>query len=200
LPAPQAALLRLPELERRFAADHAAVLPDTSASWGGMFSWVVVHALGKLTGASDYAEQSRSWIDEWRLGRILSGVLRELGADEQAAWQAVQMLKYLTSYQDWFRSPELQPPARLLGSLLADGEVRQLLRINRYQGVLWFDKGAFEQLLGWLARVALVSLSADGQGASQDTIAACYALLGQLRDAAAKSGYQLEKLRSLVQS
>ncbi|MFN8500776.1 hypothetical protein [Kouleothrix sp.] len=162
-----AAILRLPALEQRLAPADAPAIEDTTASWGSLFGWAAIHGLGKLTGAGDYAEQSRSWIDEWRLGRILSSVLHELGADDPAAWPGGQVLKYLTSYQDWFKSAELQQPRSCARALLADAEVRQLLRINRYQGVLWFDKNAFEQLLAWLGQVALISLSAADEGTGE---------------------------------
>ncbi|MBK9944128.1 MAG: alpha-amylase [Kouleothrix sp.] len=195
-----AAIMQLPALEQRFTGNGNVELAGGNAAWGGMFGWVIIHALGKVTGAGDYAEQSRSWIDEWRLGRIVSGVLRELGADDYATSQALSVLKHLTSYQDWFRSPELQQPARLVDSLLSDGEVQQLLRVNRYQGTLWFDKNAFELLLNWLWRMALISLSAGGSGPGDDTIRECYALVRQLQEAAAQSGYQVEKLRALVQA
>jgi glycosidase len=189
-----AALLQLPATEREHASADADAPAIDNATWGGLFSWAIVHALGKVTGTDDYAEQSRSWLDEWRLGRIITSVLYELGADEPLAWQALQLMKVQTSYQDWFRSPELLQPARLVKSLLADSDVQQLLRINRYQGTLWFDKTAFERLLSGLLRVALVSHD-DGT----DTVDTYYEVVAQLQAAATKSGYQVEKLRAIVQ-
>jgi len=196
-----AIILRLPVLEQRFGLAAPGELADQTASWGSLFGWAFVHALGKISGAADYAGESRSWIDEWRLGRIIDGVLRELGVDEYAAGQAVMVLKHTTSYQDWFASPELQQPQALAETLLADSEIQQLLRVNRYQNVLWFDKHAFEQLLAWLLRVATIAISADAErtaGASA-AIEACAATMQQLREAAAASGYQVEKLREVVQ-
>ncbi|KPV49625.1 hypothetical protein SE17_31545, partial [Kouleothrix aurantiaca] len=190
-------ILQLPALEREYAADPAGPISDVA--WGGMLSWACVHALGKLDTPTDYAEQSRTWIDEWRLGQIITDVLYALGADEPRAWQTLQLVKQMTSYQEWFRAPELRQPARLVEALLADSDVQQLLRINRYQGVLWFDKGAFDTLLTQLLRVALVSLH-DGTAAAGDpSIAECAALIAQVQAAAENAGYQVDKLRTLGQ-
>jgi len=197
-----AIILRLPALEQRFGVVAPYGLADQAASWGSLFGWAFVHALGKISGVADYAGESRSWIDEWRLGRIIDGVLREVGVDEYAAGQAVMVLKHMTSYQDWFASPELQQPASMLEALLADSEILQLLRVNRYQDVLWFDKHAFDQLLAWLLRVATVAISADTgrtSAAADAAIEACATTMQQLQEAAATSGYQVEKLREVVQ-
>jgi hypothetical protein len=197
-----ATILRLPQLETRFGIEPLIALADNNATWGSLFGWAFVHALGKVGDTPDYAGQSRSWIDEWRLSRIVSGALRDLGADDYAAEQAAMVLKHLTTYQDWFATPESRQPQALIDMLLGDIEIQQLLRVNRYQGVLWFDKGAFEQLLAWLLRVALIAISASGKRAPAEAealIAECVAITEQLREAAAASGYQVEKLRELVQ-
>jgi hypothetical protein len=66
---------------------------------------------------------------------------------------------------------------------------------------LWFDKHAFEQLLAWLLRVATIAISADAErtAAASAAIEACAATMQQLQEAAATSGYQVEKLREVVQ-
>ncbi|MBK9711006.1 MAG: alpha-amylase [Kouleothrix sp.] len=206
-----AAILELPTMDQRFADDApvaaaigaaSARLDHNTALWGSLFGWALIHPLGKLTGAADYAEQSRSWIDEWLLGRIIAGALRDIGLDEQAAAQAITVIKHLTSHQDWFQAPGMAQVSRLLGTLLADREVQQLLRVNRYQGVLWFDKDAFERLLQWMLLLAVVSISADHTQAQAEAVVildAAYGTVTQLRDAAAQSGYQVEKLLALAQ-
>jgi len=74
--------------------------------------------------------------------------------------------------------------------------VRQFLQVNRYHGVLWFNKEAFEELLWWLWLVAVVQIGADPQRA--DEMLACSEIIKQLCQAAEKSGYQVEKLLMLA--
>ena len=77
----------------------------------------------------------------------------------------------------------------------------QFLGVNRYQGVLWFDKDAFERLLWWMLLVAVVTISADRLRAEEEraaAIAACYATVKRLRRAADQAGYQVEKLLEIV--
>lgn len=198
------AILRLPALEAAYTSDEfnpeAAGLTDRTAGYGGMFGWAIVHALGKLAGEADYAEQSRSWIDEWRLGRILTGALRDMGADEQTAGQAANLIKYLTSYQDWYRSAELRQPRGLALALLGDREIQGALQVNRYQNILYFDKVAFERLLWWLLRAAIVALRAasTSQDEADALLAECHATVQALQQAAAEAGYQVDRLRQAL--
>jgi hypothetical protein len=81
--------------------------------------------------------------------------------------------------------------------LLEDEDVRRFLQINRYQNVLWFNKEAYEQLLGWLVAIAVIKLNSDpGMAKTQldDEIVNQYRVLQQLKKAQSKSDYQLEKL------
>ncbi len=210
-----AAILRLPALADRFpwtdVADAAAVpeyltagLGDDPFRWGTLLAWAFVHALGKLADPASFEGPGRSWIDEWLLGKVIAGALRDLGLDEAVAWQSVGLVKLLTSHQRCFAAPAPDAPARaypVLAALLQDDEVQQFLQVNRYQGVLWFNKEAFERLLWWLLLLAAVQIGADPRRPAAGVVAdvlAGYEIVGQLQRAAEQSGYQVEKLLSLA--
>jgi hypothetical protein len=181
--------------------------------------WWCVHSLGKIVGQVDFEGQSRSWVDEWLLGKVIAGALRDLGLDEPAAWQAVGVIKLLTSHQHWFvvEAPDARSRAyRVLKTLLQDDEVQQFLQVNRYQGVLWFNKEAFARLLWWLLLLAVVEIGADlpfdpsaSLGAEDrfgpaeeaaNKILACYEVVQLLHRAESKSDYQVEKLLRVIEN
>ena len=206
------AMLQLSLLEPRFPAPWSqryteaverlrAGLSDDASLWGVLLGWLVVHALGKISADVDFEQQSRSWIDEWLLGRIMAGALQDLGLDEPAAAQAVKQIELLTSHQSWWRTRGFDHAGRVLESLLADGDVQRFLRMNRYQGVLWFHKEAFGQLRWWLLALAAIQISADPErsvAGVTDAIANCYDVLVILQRAEEQSGYQIEKLLEIV--
>jgi hypothetical protein len=208
-------LLRLPVLESRFprpdSAEHRAVveyltanLPDVPFLWGSLLGWWCVHSLGKIVGQAGFEGQSRSWVDEWLLGKVIAGALRDLGLDEPAAWQAVGLIKLLTGHQRWFAvdAPDTRSRAyQVLKALLQDDEVQLFLQVNRYQGVLWFNKEAFGQLLWWLLLLAVVEIGADPLRPAAETagdILACYEVVQHLHQAEGKSDYQVEKLLRVI--
>lgn len=186
--------------------EQAAVgLQDNVGSWSTLLGWLSTHALGRMADPSAYAQVSRSWQDEWFLGRVISGALQEVGLDEGSAAWAVTKIKVLTTHQRWF---EIDPgddgqAHRILRSWLRDDEVHGLLQINRYRDVLWFNAEAFEQLLWWMEIVAAVAIIADvdrPRDRALQKMVTCHELLSTLRRAKEQSGYRVEQLLEAVRS
>ena len=184
--------------------DHPTIRPTDYPTFLG---WLFTHALGKIVDEVNFEQISRSWLDEWLLGKIIAGTLQDLGLDEGAAWRSVATIEILTSHQRWFKDQPLAVSGQrlaekgrayqVLESWLKDDEVQRFLQVNRYQGVLWFNKEAFEQLLEWMLLVATVTISADplrpADKATQET-AALHDVVKKLQQAQEESGYQVEKL------
>ena len=167
------------------------------AAWGTLLGWLSIHQLGAVLGESDGPARSRSWIDEWLLGRILAGCLGDLGVSEGDAWRAVDLVRALTTHQDWFRVGvgNLGPRTlRLFETWFEDPDVQRFLHVNRYQGVLWFNKESYEQLLGWLLAVAAVAELAEGAEGVEARLVEHHTLVSQLLEAGERSGYRVEGL------
>ena len=178
-------------------------LSDDHCMWGSLFGWLFVHATGKITNLTDYEEQSRTWIDEWLLGRIISGSLRDSGLDDPSLSKAVTTIKLLTSQQHWFQV-DTEPEKwiyQVVNSLLKDSEARQFLSVNRHQDVLWFNKEAFEELLWWMVVLAVINTFSTPQPEKPETvdkIVHYYHAVMQIQKAGEASGYQVEKLIELL--
>ncbi|MHB9022754.1 MAG: alpha-amylase family glycosyl hydrolase [Armatimonadota bacterium] len=161
-------------------------------SWGTLFGWLFVHDLGKAVADAGFEETSRSWLDEWQLGRMLAGVLRDFALDENAAEYAVALVKVLTGHQRWFAggSPRHE---ELLHALFADSDVLRVVQVNRHQETLFFNKEAFEKLLWWLFLIAAIQLPSESD-APQRALAECYQAIRALHGASERSDYQVERL------
>ncbi len=204
------AILYLPIITSRFsrlqpkgvkaAAEYLhKKLTDSICIWGTLFSWLFVHALGKLVSQTDFAEQSRSWIDEWRLGQKVTEVLTELELDEATIWRAVTLIKILTSHQRWFDQTAVR---QVMERLLKDSEVQEFLQVNRYNDILWFNKEAFEELIWWLMLVSAIEISFDPLrpvNSVVEQLERCYSIIETWQEAEQKSQYQVEKLLAALQ-
>jgi hypothetical protein len=110
--------LRLPVLmEGHIGTDLRKHLSDDPVAWGVLFGWLFVHVLGKAVAEVDFEELSRSWLDEWQLGRMLAGVLRDFGLNEGTADYAVTTIKLLTAHQRWFEREGTVEVDEVLSSL-----------------------------------------------------------------------------------
>jgi glycosidase len=203
--------LQLPVLDSRFpkprSKDYLAAVEmvrntmgdDDTAAWGILLGWLFTHGLGKVVGEEDHTAQSRSWMDEWLLGKLLAGTFQELGLDEGASSWALRLVKILISHHGWFKQEGLpeQRAYQILVSWLKDNEVQQFLQVNRYGGVLWFNHEALAQLMQWMLTVAAVALAADTEKSASEVvreIIACYGVIQRLQQAEAASDYQVVEL------
>jgi len=191
------AILKLPAAESKI--ENLAKGTQAESEIGTLLGWVFTHALGKVVAEEDFAEQGRSWMDEWLLGKLVAGALQELGLDEDAAWRSVGVVKILISHQRWCDLTVLEEERayQTLVAWLKDSEVQQFIQVNRYGGVLWFKAEAFDQLLNWMLTMATVEASADPEclpdKVAQD-IAACHDIVKTLKQAEEASEYQVVKL------
>ncbi|MGD1992325.1 MAG: alpha-amylase family glycosyl hydrolase [Anaerolineae bacterium] len=203
-------VLQLPVLQDRFPLPRSRKLKracreiqegleETPAAWATLLCWLFTHTLGQVIEETGFEQISRSWIDEWLLGKIIAGVLQEMGLDEVAAWEAVTVIKLMTGHRRWFQLGDAHAGGAYvaLRTWLQDNEAQAFLGINRYQGTLWFRKESFDELLWWMLVVAAVEIGADPERTSEEAaqgIAAAYDLIGQLREAERASQYQVEEL------
>jgi hypothetical protein len=184
------------EAVRFLRSGPAGKLPlegDYPAVWGTLLSWLFTSRLGQITGEEDYTEQSRTWVDEWLLGKTIARTLGEMGLDEASAVRCLSLVRILASHQGWF-DPQLPAEEQALIALqawLKDSEVQSFIQVNRYQGLLWFNHESFEELLWWM----YIAVILDLPGFENLTgLEACYEVIQRLLEAEAKSGYQIEKL------
>ncbi len=178
-------------------------LTDSTATWATLLGWLFVHALGKVVNQKGFAEQSRTWIDEWRLGKTIFGVLTGLGLEEGAAVSSLTVIKWLTGHQRWFEAkPVNQKSAHAkLELLLKDGDLREFLQINQCKDIWWFNKEAFEEMLWWLMMVAALTIGSDPLrpvNAVIEELERCYSMIQGWQQAEEKSEYQVGKLLEAI--
>jgi len=175
-------------------------LTDSLSIWGTLFSWLFIHTLGEVVNSRDFVGRSRSWIDEWRLGQKAAEDLAELGMDESTTWKAVTLVKILTSHQRWF---DQKAAYQVMEKLVKDSEVQQLLQVNRYNDILWFNKEAFEELIWWLMLISAIEIGFNPLRPVKELMNGferSWSMIQSLREAEQKSEYQVEKLLETLKS
>jgi len=164
-----------------------------------LLGWLFLHPLGRLVREKDFAEQSRAWIDEWGLHKIIASTLTDLKMEETSVRKFLSLIKLLTRFQKWFEIDPSHPRRAyvILNSLLRDQDIQELIQVHRQNDILWFNKEGFEELLFWLVFIAIVEIGSDplhsASQAARET-EQCYAVIQTLEEAKIRSGYQVEKL------
>ena len=199
------AIIQLPSIGKKLSqtqnSDLTAVSKwfDTKDNhtqfWATLFSWLFTHNLAKSVDQDNYPSRSRSWLDEWMFGKIIEQTLSKLELDEGLDYEGMVAVRAMIQQQGWYaKTTKAKEIAQIL---LRDEDIQRLLQINRYQGILWFNKEAFERLLRWMLAIAIVATLVETQITEKQKIKAILAqfkIIKKLEKAALASRYQVEKL------
>jgi hypothetical protein len=223
-----AAILALPALEELFSEletdDVSAALGYLSAGpgekgtlaesdfevWGTLFAWACSRRLGSLQAEetisdAESARLSRALIDEWLLGKLIARTQQALGLDEGAAWRSVDVVRLLSEHSTWYLDEGGQALSadRALKGVLQDSLAQRYIGVNRFEGVLWFNRESFQELAWWLFAACAVQISTifwdenSGSEQMEDALADfldAYAIIQEWLAALEISAYQLDKL------
>ena len=201
---------RLADRVRRTGPPAAAAVAEAfseqipRARWAtaALAAWSLLRGSGRRADrsadAATTARTSRARFDELRLGPVLTGVLRGLGLDDGAAGRTTELVRVLIALPRSapVEGSAIHRPRRVLAAWLADDDVRTFLRVNEWNGVLWFNKEAFEQLTRWIPVLDAVEASSPGRRTAKHSgaWAVSLALAAELRRAGEASGYQVDRL------
>jgi len=190
--------LPLPEDEMLREALLAALTGSDPTIWSILLSWLFIAPLGRMVEPEEGTATSRTWVDEWLLGKVMANALREMDVTEEAAWRAVATLKLLIESQEWYLSVEGTPLTAyaFLHRMLRERDVQHFLGVNRYQDVLWFNQEHFEAWVFWLTLLAIIEIftAATSPAEAEQALAEVYALAEALLKAEAASDYRVERL------
>ena len=178
---------------------------DNQFVWVILYAWIICRRLGEVVNPLDPGEISRSWIEEWQLGKMMAEMLREMGNDDASIESAVTLVKLLCSHQVFSGELDLGAGAERgllytnwLRTWLQDVELQRFLKFNRYQGFLWFNRETFEDWLWWNLATAMIDLTSGIPETieieTRKSIAARIDIVRRLLKAAESSKYQVEIL------
>ena len=174
----------------------------SNADWNIILSWLFVHVLGKIIDPIHYELQSRSWIDEWGLGRIIEWTIKDFYEKPQSVLEAIILIKILTTHQNWYMHDveTKYQAAQIMRILMTDLEVQSYLQTNRYQNILWFNQEAFENLVRWLFIISVIDIISDKKKEKDlnQELERIFKIIDQWLTMAKRSNFQVAKLFELL--
>lgn len=171
-------------------------------NWYVLLGWIFTHRLGKMVSSDDCALQTQTWLDEWRLAKVLKKTFAILVQDEDKAERMTGIVRILIGQQNWFLAASDKPLVDILKTWLSDDIIRQFLGVNRFQDVLWFNKEAYEEFIWWMMVVGMFEICADPTLTATkfiEHITALYEMIQRWLEAEKVSDYQLNKLLSEIE-
>ncbi|HEX5826401.1 MAG TPA: alpha-amylase family glycosyl hydrolase [Candidatus Limnocylindrales bacterium] len=193
----------------RVAASARASMPvvetiEDPSQQAALRLWALLGPLGSLAAGAPVGRTSRAWIEELRLAPVIADALRARGLDEAAAWWAAERVRLLvdlplaSSPGDGGAAGDADAPAlaaRLGEAWLDHPVVRTFLRVNAWDGVEWFHRESWDELVAWHDRLERVTTPADERAVAPLARAL---VERRLLAAGAASGYRVDGLRAAL--
>jgi glycosidase len=182
---------RIARLAER-AAPVIEMLDDPSQE-AALRLWVLLSPLGSLPAGAPVGATSRAWYEELRLAPVVAEGLRGHGLDEAGAWWAAERVRTLLDLPlpSAVGGRPGTVPLRLVDAWLAHPAVRPFIRVNAWEGVEWFHRESFAELLDWMDRLErLQTVEAEPR-----TPVRASAVHRRLAEAAEAAGYRVDGLR-----
>ena len=183
--------------ERAARAEPVIAAIDDPSQAAALRLWTLLAPLGSLPAGAPVGPTSRAWYEELRLAPVVAEALRGRGLDEGQAWWAAERVRTLLDLPlpSTVGGPAATLPSRLVGAWLANPAVRAFLRINTWDGVEWFHDESWQELLAWTDRLERVLMPHEERVRHPVELSV---LERTLLDAAAASGYRVDRLRDAV--
>lgn len=192
---------RLPALSQHFSdAWPSAVrtlLPTAATqslevAWAPLLAWLLLDSLLPRSA-------SRPWLaaqsfDDLYLRPALAEHLRSLGMETQQTWQTAARIRILLR---WSGSHPLADPA-VWPAFFEDAEVAWLTGLHTHEGVEYLVLEGLDAMLCWLTLPELMRIAALPAASSMQALSTLEAEIVRIRQAAADSGYRLDKLLRLL--
>jgi hypothetical protein len=157
--------------------------------------WSILEPLGGLAAGAMVGPTSRAWYDELRLAGVLAGALRSAGLDESESWgvaERIRLLLALPRPSNVGGRTAGDRTRRLVAAWLDHPDVRAFLRVNRWEGIEWFGREEWRELLDWALLLDAVDVADDKAIAAEAKLIVDLAATGEL------SGYRVDALRDGV--
>jgi len=136
--------------------------------------------------------------EELRLAKAFEAIFKQADFAEEERIRGLHLLKILLA-GNIFSETSLKHIARTLGELLERDEAKAFIKMNCYNGVLYYDKEQFEELIGWQLTAASIQILQQ-KGKKDRTVTR---EIKEMSGAAQKilqisdeSQYQLERLKN----
>jgi glycosidase len=176
---------------------HGEGRSQQNVIWGTIVAWCALKALGELRNPNDPDHAAAGLFDLFRERDQLADAFGRLGLVGENRWRAAARVRIAFAHCDW--APHVAPARSGFTAPLSwvhDADVAWIMGVHEYQGIRYFVKEPFEELLWWMALPWLLEIARAVPPQAGSVRPLEEALASRIRSAE-EAGYRVEDLLEL---
>ncbi|MGA9397148.1 MAG: alpha-amylase family glycosyl hydrolase [Anaerolineaceae bacterium] len=179
------------------AAKYISSLPrDEYGDWLGLLHWVYLTPLVEANDSANHPDQGIRFLGDLHLSQELITSFRNCGLNDENARLLQNLVLGMLALQSWRTRTKSQSMVELFTWVFQDPHLSAYLKINTFNGILWFDQKAFKRLIWWLAITSILAvITPDSSEADlvERTIT-IHAAIKRIQQAEMKANCQIKQL------
>lgn len=168
-------------------------------TWSILLGWLFCSPLGAIETRDEqniFAISTR-WLDDWQLNKVIAEAGQAIVLTEENVHRIIQTIPLLIRYANQAEFVHSEDTAtKNLKNWIQDKTFRDLIKVNVYQDITWFNKEAMEEWLLWVESALTFEIkinytTPETQSERLNELRNCFE---SLRQRVALSQYQIDKL------
>jgi hypothetical protein len=201
-------LLQLPQLASSFnvagtknVAKHlsqiSADLEGNYSRWLTLAAWTVVSQYHNHNSLLKPPSDGFDWIRKWKLDQSVTLALVHFGVHDDTARHKTTFMSLAVKFQDWYLADRTKTVSQILRGWFLTPEIRESLKVNFYEDILWYHQESFLELIWWMELTQILkvfSTEESNRVTAAETVLALKDVFKAIQARHQKSFCQVEKL------
>jgi glycosidase len=190
-----------PDLSSQILIDLSDHLREHTSplTWLAAICWIYLDGLRSALQV-DF-EQFLSQLEEWHILSIIEDTLRSSEFLKNSNMNIKDFILFLWKNENWLRKQNRRTFQTFIEKWLRDPFIWKFLKINEYDGKIWFNKECTETaflLLTFEGALEILQVNNPGTKQAQQRLERLAEIIDQLRTDADLSGYDVQRFQELL--
>ncbi len=124
----------------------------------GIIIWILIRHIGKIIDHFNYEKTTVMFLDEFGFSDIIESTIAKLDKNQEKTY-SYEMIKFIINIKDVSKSFNKNTIQKVLIEIFKDRNINKIIKLNKYENVIWFNKEAVENFIEILSFSSIIILN-----------------------------------------
>jgi hypothetical protein len=124
----------------------------------GIVIWILIRHIGKIIDHLNYEETTIMFLEEFGFSDIIESTIEKIDKNPEKMY-SYELIKFIISIKDVSKSFNKSTIQRILLEIFKDKRIGKIIKLNKYNDIIWFNKEAMENFIEILSFSSIIILN-----------------------------------------